>query len=228
MIKSVVFDLDHTLFDRYETLKCVAPLLKERFKINPKYSVEEIAEKMIYFDKNFVHFGWVRLQKELIKSDLIIEEIGLDDYRKFVMGKFMTIAIPYNFTSPMLQILKNEGYKLGLITNGNSELQRSKLKILDLNQYFDYIYVGGEHELQKPNIEPFLETASALDLKPCECVYVGDNPINDIEASRKAGFLPIHVQTTGNWTLPEIEKPKYSVKTVAEIPELIKKINREQ
>ena len=55
--------------------------------------------------------------------------------------------------------------------------------------------------------------------------YVGDNPLNDIEASRKAGCVPIFVNTTKTWVLPEIEKPKYTVETVEEIPDLIEKIN---
>ena len=34
MIKGVVFDLDHTLFDRYATFEECAPLWYERFKKN--------------------------------------------------------------------------------------------------------------------------------------------------------------------------------------------------
>ena len=66
-----------------------------------------------------------------------------------------------------------------------------------------------------------METALRLGVKPNECVYVGDNPINDVDASRKAGYVPIHVETTENWVIPEIERPKYSVKTVEEIEALM-------
>ncbi len=227
MIKAVVFDLDHTLFDRYETLKKVAPYLKENFKINSNYNDQQVAKIMIDTDKNFVHMGWQRLQEEIAKTDLFNQSLSENEYHSFVMSKFMTIAVPYSFTIPMLESLKYKKYKLALITNGIPKLQHSKIDMLNLRKYFDYIYIGGEHPLQKPNIEPFLETAQKLNLNPCECAYVGDNPLNDVDASRKAGYLPIHVQTTGNWVLPLIEKPLYSVKTVAEISELIEKINRE-
>jgi len=55
--------------------------------------------------------------------------------------------------------------------------------------------------------------------------YVGDNPQNDIEASRNAGCLPIHIDTTGTWVLEGIKRPKYSLPTVEKIPELISEIN---
>ena len=44
MIKAVVFDLDHTLFDRHGTLKSLVPKLREEFSVNEKMTDEEISE----------------------------------------------------------------------------------------------------------------------------------------------------------------------------------------
>jgi putative hydrolase of the HAD superfamily len=225
MIKAVVFDLDHTLFDRYATIKEVAKNLSKHFNINPLFDEEKIVETMIYHDKNFVHKGWNKIQEEIVKSGMILDELNPDDYRKAIMSEFMNIAIPFEFTIPMLENLRKSGYKTALITNGASALQRSKIKMLYLEDLFDFIYIGGEHEVQKPNVQPFLITAQKLNLNPSECVYVGDNPINDVDASRKAGYTPIHVKTTGNWICENIEQCQYSVETVEEIPKLIEKIN---
>ena len=226
MIKVIAFDLDHTLFDRYATLTEVSKKLRELLPVNPKLSDEEICEIMINHDRNFVHLGWKRLQEELnFNSPLFTEILGEDTYRMAVMREFMNVAVPFPFTVPTLRLLKERGYKLALITNGRSELQRRKIEMLEIEKYFDEIYVGGEHEKQKPHVEPFLYVAEKLGVDTCEMVYVGDNPENDIEASRKAGCLPIFVNTTKTWVLPNIEKAPYSVETVAEIPELIENIN---
>ncbi len=58
MIKAVVFDLDHTLFDRYETLRLVVPRFKDYFKINDGITDEYIYEKICWADKQYVHLGW--------------------------------------------------------------------------------------------------------------------------------------------------------------------------
>ena len=58
MIRAVVFDLDHTLFDRHGTLKSLVPALRETFSVNEKLTDEEIGEYWCYGDDNFVYFGW--------------------------------------------------------------------------------------------------------------------------------------------------------------------------
>lgn len=226
MIKSIAFDLDHTLFDRYATLKEVAKKLRLLLPINPNLTDQQVYDIMVYHDRNFVHLGWKRLQHELnFNSPLFISPIGEDDYSTAVMGEFMNVAVPFSFTQSVLESLKESGYKLALITNGSGRLQRRKIELLGIEKYFDEIYIGGEHEMQKPSTEPFLYVAKRLGIEPCEMAYVGDNPENDVEASRQAGCIPIFVNTTKTWVLPHIKKAPYSVETVAEIPELIAKIN---
>lgn len=229
MIKAVSFDLDHTLYDRYATLGMIAPLLKNHFSVNPVFDDRDVYEKMVYADRYYVHKGWDALQDYLYyNTDLFVKTPGSDEYRKFVMGEFMNTAVKFPFVLPMLNKLKQKNYKIGLITNGNAKLQNRKIDLLNLRECFDYIYIGGEHELSKPHIEPFIITADKLNVNTAEMAYVGDNPINDIEASRNAGCLPIHIDTTETWVLENIEKPRYSLKTVKEVPELIEKINSEE
>ena len=181
---------------------------------------------MIHADRYYVHKGWDALQEYLYKDTCLFAKTPqYDEYRKFVMGEFMNTAVSLPFTAPMLKSLKQSGFKLGLITNGNAKLQNRKIDLLKIRDYFDYIYIGGEHEFAKPHTEPFIITAEALSAAPCEMAYVGDNPQNDIEASRNAGCLPIHIDTTGTWVLEGIKRPKYSLPTVEKIPELISEIN---
>lgn len=226
MIKAIAFDLDHTLFDRYETLKIVSKKISSVFKVNSKYNEDEIFNIMQHADRFYVHKGWDALQEYIGSTDLFLEKLQYDQYRKFVMGEFMKVAVPFSFTIPTLKLLKEQGYKLALITNGKSELQRSKIKMLNIKEFFDEIYIGGEHPLQKPNIEPFLYVAKELGVKPNEMAYIGDNPENDIEASRKAGCYPIHINTTKTWVLENIEKPLYSLETIESIPQIIDEINK--
>ena len=47
MIKAVIFDLDHTLFDRHATLRAIAPMFRKYFDINDGVTEKESAEKWI-------------------------------------------------------------------------------------------------------------------------------------------------------------------------------------
>lgn len=226
MIKAVVFDLDHTLYDRYATLRIVEKKIRSAFDINPELSDGEITDIMIYSDRYYVHKGWDALQKYIInETPLFLTKPGFDKYKEFVMGEFMNTAVKYPFAKPMLDSLRKNGLLTGLITNGRASLQERKLELLGIGDCFDSIYIGGKEGVSKPSVKPFIVTAERLNISTSEMVYVGDNPENDVDASRRAGCVPIFVNTTGTWVLPEIPKPEYSVENVAEIPALIEKMN---
>lgn len=226
MIKAIVFDLDHTLFDRYSTLAEVAKKIRGKLPVNPTLSDEEIAEIMITADKSQVYYGWDRLREYIVnETPLFTEKIDGKLYSNFVFESFMDVAVPFAFTLPMLEALKSKGFKLGLITNGKPGLQETKLEMLGLSNIFDRVIVTGQYNCPKPQLTAFNMMAEWLELNPAEMMYVGDNPTNDVDASRKAGYVPVYVNTVGSWPRPDIEQCELQVETVAEIPELVKKYN---
>jgi putative hydrolase of the HAD superfamily len=46
----------------------------------------------------------------------------------------------------------------------------------------------------KPNGSIFIETAQAAGFSPSECLYIGDHPVNDIQAASKIGMDVIWLQ----------------------------------
>ena len=226
MIKAAVFDLDHTLFDRYATLRKI--VLTDNPDVLPFKSDiprEEAAEKWIYADKHFIHLGWDRVRRFFNDNNMLRASAqNADLFREYVVPCFMRTAVPYDFTLPMLNKLKCMGLKLGLITNGPSELQRAKLKMLGLEDIFDTVLISGEFGAAKPDTTIFKEMAHLMNLRPEEMLYIGDNPLNDVETSGKAGYIPVWVRTTESWVFPEIMMPELQVDTVEEIPEIIEKL----
>lgn len=225
MIRAVVFDLDHTLFDRYATLRKIAPAFCRDFggRLCPGLSEEEVAEKIVYADRHYMHFEWERLFQGLSELGLFQDPPTWEEYRDYIRGQFMKVAVPFAFVPPTLDTLRRMGCRLGLITNGGEKLQRRKLEMLGLENCFDQVLITGAFGVDKPALEPFYAMAEWLAMRPEELMYVGDNPINDIAPSRKAGYTPVWVRTTGIWVTPEIEKPALQVDTVAELPALLEK-----
>lgn len=225
MIKAAVFDLDHTLFDRYSTLKIVAKEFRLFFDIADGITDEYITEKFIYADKQFVHIGWPKIHKYLIESGFFRNPPTFEEYSSFLLERFHHYAVPFPFTRPMLLKLRESGIKTGLITNGSHELQYKKLEMVGIGDCFDSIIATRDIGVHKPERGPFDIMAARLRLKADECLYIGDNPLNDVEASRRAGYIPVWIKTTGTWCYPEIEKPELQAETVEEIPAIIEKLN---
>lgn len=225
MIKAVVFDLDHTLFDRYATIKKLVPQLRKHFDLNDGISDEFFIQELSYGDKHFVHKGWEGIYNHLVGKGVFRTLPGFDEYTEIVLRHFKHLAEKYDFAEPTLKKLKAMGYKIGLITNGNSPLQYKKLQMLELTDKFDEIIVSGDTPYEKPDKRIFLMMAEKMGIEPQEMMYVGDHPLNDIEGSRNAGCVSVWVKTTGTWIFPEIEKPTLQIETVEELPSLLDEIN---
>ncbi len=159
--------------------------------------------------------------KHLVDNGVFKVAPDINEYTQKLVSLFREIAVEYIFTKPMLKKLREDGYKLGIITNGNPVTQSKKIDLLTLRGYVDEIIISGEEDYDKPEPEIFVLMAECLAVEPAEMMYVGDNPLNDVEGSRRAGCTPVWVKTTGTWIFPEIEKPKLQVETVEEIPELL-------
>lgn len=224
MIKAVVFDLDHTLFDRYETLRLIVPMFREKFRLNPDITDEYFAKELIWADKNYVHRGWNEIFAHLIKCKIFEDVPTFEEYEAFMISCFKRVAVKYRFAIPTLEKVRKMGYKTGLITNSDTHVQERKLEMLDLYSYLDEIVISGSTPYRKPQKEIFQLMADKLSIATNEMMFVGDHPAFDVDGSRKAGCIPVWVKTTGTWIYPEIEKPELQVETVEEIPEILKEM----
>ena len=225
MIKAAVFDLDHTLFDRYGTIKAITPDIIKGFDIADGVTAEIFAEELTFADKQFVHKGWQKIHEYFVNKNIFKVAPTYDEYARNVLKCFKTTTVKYDFAIPVLKEIKNMGIKTALITNGTPELQYFKIKSLDMEDCFDEVIVSGETPYEKPDERIFQLMAEKLGIKTEEMLYIGDHPVNDIDGSRNAGCVPVWVKTTGTWIFPEVEKPELQVETVEEIPQLIKSIN---
>lgn len=230
-IKAVAFDLDHTIYDRYGTLRSIAYLLKQRYKdrLNPYLSAAQLGDMLVEMDKAHIYEGWPVMFEGLLDRGMFLDPPSFAEYYAFFMEAFQKIAVPIPMVDDMLAGIRAQGYPVGLLTNGESGIQRGKVRRVGLEHSFDQIFAGEEMAVQKPAAYPFLEMARRLGCVPEQMVYVGDNPRNDIEAARRAGCIPVWVKVSGkDWDFPEYEKPRYEVNDVLELPDLLARMEQER
>ena len=86
-------------------------------------------------------------------------------------------------------------FQLGLLTDGNAQAQRLKVKALGLDSWFDSIVytddLGREH--WKPSTLPFKRILAQLGTKPEMTIYVGDNPRKDFIGARMLGIQTVRL-----------------------------------
>ena len=104
----------------------------------------------------------------------------------------------------------SSNYQLGLISNTQGQRHSGTHRLSqfpELETYFQEIIIAGENDIApKPDPQPFRLCLDALNLKPSEAVYVGDDYRIDVCGAKDAGLHAVWLQHhTVKRTWPEVE-----------------------
>ena len=100
-----------------------------------------------------------------------------------------------DITISILELAKENDVKLGIITNGPSEHQWSKIKTLGVERWIDKenIIVSGDYSINKPDVRIFEIMQEKLQLPNDSLYYIGDSLENDIVGANNAGWKAIWI-----------------------------------
>lgn len=96
----------------------------------------------------------------------------------------------------LLARLRSDGWRLGILTNGDPATQRRKLAALGVLPLVDACLCAEEHALGgKPARACFEDMRSRLGTEAHRTVHVGDDPVADVGGARRAGMKTVRVRT---------------------------------
>jgi len=100
----------------------------------------------------------------------------------------------YEDALPVLEELRRHGLKIGLISNGQRDLEEfTEHHLLEV----DTVVGSKAHGRIKPHASIFVAALDALDVAPAETVMVGDSYEDDIEGARALGIRAILLDRDG-------------------------------
>ncbi|MDX6254976.1 MAG: putative hydrolase of the superfamily [Frankiales bacterium] len=108
-------------------------------------------------------------------------------------------ALPlYPSASAALVRLRSAGLRIAVITDGNPQIQRSKVAALGLDALVDHVVISDEiggRATRKPSPAPFLRALELCGTSAEEAVHIGDRPAKDVAGAAAAGMRCIRVRT---------------------------------
>lgn len=198
-----MFDLDDTLHDDTATYRkaaqAVAADVAEKYGCDAVMLFEAYVEQAERFWRDLTPEGlgtplaavrprlWAAALAEVMLSDVDLAAQCAAAYGRYRRTAFVL----WPGALELLTRLRQQGYKLGLITNGFAETHREKIALLALDDAFDEIFIADEIGLLKPDPRLFRLAAERLDVDPEACAMVGDRLERDIRGAQAAGMFTI-------------------------------------
>jgi len=118
---------------------------------------------------------------------------------------------------PCLEALA--GLRMGIISNGDSAVQRAKMERTGIMGRFDPVVVSGDVGVAKPAAGIFLEACCRVGEPPERCCYVGDLLETDALGSSGAGLRGVWLDRQG---LSRGDEAVAVIRGLGELPELLR------
>ncbi|HFE7748092.1 MULTISPECIES: pyrimidine 5'-nucleotidase [Enterobacter] len=217
----ILFDADETLFE-FDALRGLK-LMFSRFGINfsdADFSEYQLVNKPLWVQYQNGEISATQLQHQRFQS----WAQRLDETPKALNSAFLSamadICAPLHGAANLLNTLRGK-MKLGIITNGFTELQQVRLERTGFRDHFDVLIISEQVGVAKPHPEIFEYALSAMGHPSRERVLmVGDNPDSDILGGLNAGLHTCWVNAD-NKPEPTDIKPHYQVSSLSELESLL-------
>ncbi len=128
---------------------------------------------------------------------LIAQNLSLDETRAALAGDRVT-ALMRGYLDRSCEVLQSlQGkYELGVISNFTGNLEVI-LREFQLRSFFDSVTESFYAGCSKPDPKIFQIALASQKFAPEQCVYVGDNPVNDISPAKKLGWKAVLIHPPG-------------------------------
>ena len=205
MIRTVIFDIDDTLYDylgaNEKALDALSAYAQEQFGWGPGRAGQLSVEMMHRLhaqmgDVSAYHNRAIRFQNILEEHGLPLSPHAVrmtDLYWKTLVDA----SVPSPGAAETMRALNERGIRIGIGTDMTTYIQLYKLEHLGLLQYVDFVVTSEEACAEKPSADFFACCVRKSGCRPEECLFVGDNYRKDYQGARNAGMQAL-------WFVPPI------------------------
>lgn len=225
-IKFIFFDLDNTLLDHTHAEKIA---LHQTFENDLKEIVHADFDsfKTVYHEINtrlWSLYSQSKISKDEVRLGRFRDSLkyfGIIDFDIKKLWENYALRYrgnwkPIEYSSEILHYLNDKNYRLGIISNGFTELQNDKIKKMGWTHYFKSIILSEEIGVQKPNPLIFKSALKSSQMDVSEVIYIGDSYETDISGAKNSGWKSIYFNPNG------LNSEDSTVTTIVELNDLKK------
>lgn len=231
VVDGLVFDLDDTLFDFRGAFAGVVRDFYEQHLADAASTTRADAVAMM-----------IRWDEELHAVTQYVPDLRARRFERW-LGEWPEIGLdiaaltgwyddamdrqmqPDAEVNQLLRHLNERQVPWGIVTNGPSRMQRHKCEALGLDRIAPFVIVSEEVGYAKPDPRIFRDALGATGLaSPEQVMFIGDNPVSDIDGARRFGMRTAWVQR-GREFPDDLPPPNRIIDSVTEIRDIVEGSN---
>lgn len=223
VIKAVLFDLDDTLWPIVPVIERAENVLHDWLKrhapiVAHQVTIEDMRQRrQLLMSTDPVY----QLDLRALRQAVLIEAFRDSGEDVSMVEKAMTVfsqarneVTPFDDVLPALENLRRR-VALGSISNGVADLHA-----IGMAHYFQASVAAHRFGRAKPDVAIFHAACEALEVTPHEAVYVGDDPLLDVQGAQNAGLQAVWMnrpELGPNRRLPDDIRPHAVCATLFEL-----------
>lgn len=181
MIKNIVFDMGKVLVE-YDAMRVC------------EHFIEDPHDQKRVCTAVFVSPEWIMMDMGVLPDELALEKICARLPVRLHQAAALCMAHWHEFCmTPMVEMgelvreLKEKGYRIYLCSNAAIRLLDCYREVIPGIEWFDGILFSAAEKCIKPQREIYERLFERFELKPEECFFIDDQPLN-IEGARACGM----------------------------------------
>ncbi|HZW14087.1 MAG TPA: HAD family hydrolase [Noviherbaspirillum sp.] len=196
VIKAVLFDLDDTLWPIVPVIERAENVLYEWLKHHaPAVACQVTIEGMRQRRQELMATDPVyQLDLKALRHAVLVEafrenggDVAMAEKAVDVFSRARNEVTPFDDVLPTLTSLRDR-VVLGSISNGVADLH-----VIGIAHFFSASVAAHRFGRAKPDAAIFHAACEALDVAPHEAVYVGDDPLLDVQGAQNAGLQAVWI-----------------------------------
>ncbi len=161
-------------------------------------------------DDESVNNWWLTILEELFPQS---PETARHMWELFKVNYFDSL---FSDTLPILELLRERGVPLGVVSNYGTHLL-DLLPKLGIFDYFDFIIVSAIVGVTKPDPKIFEMAIEEAGVPPDQILYIGDNPVDDVQGANNIGIDALLINRPGR----EPSKAEFTIDSLSEIERFV-------
>lgn len=219
-MRAALFDLDETILDRTGSLRDFVTWQATGMLRSSINDTSLFVERFIALDQKGML--WKDKVYESLINEFGITDWSVDELLNVYMLTFCAFCRPRNGALAAIEEFRSNGFKIGLVSNGKTPFQERNFHALGFNELFDCVIVSEAVRIRKPDKAIFELACYMVDADIGSSIFIGDNPVADIEGAKNAGMITIYVPIN-----PEHEPCGDADSTFNDLSDLVGYIDRE-